>query len=102
MLLHFALNILLGIAECSNYRLISLLSNIDKILEELMHNRILMHNRTMKFLTKQKFFISNRLALERIFPLPMPLQILLIVLKMHLTKTNLRAGFLLTSRKHLR
>ena len=30
--------------ECSNYRPISLLSNIDKILEKLMHNRL------MKFL----------------------------------------------------
>ena len=26
--------------ECSNYRTISLLSNIDKILERLMHNRL--------------------------------------------------------------
>ena len=31
--------------ECSNYRPISVLSNIDKILENLMHNRL------MKFLT---------------------------------------------------
>ena len=34
--------------ECSNYRPISLLSNIDKILEKLMHNRL------MKSLTEQK------------------------------------------------
>ena len=34
--------------ECSSYRPISLLSNIDKILEKLMHNRL------MKFLSGQK------------------------------------------------
>ena len=51
--------------ECSNYRPISLLSNIDKILEKLMHNRL------MKFLTEQK--IANSLVLGRIFPLPMSL-----------------------------
>ena len=51
--------------ECSNYRPISLLSNIDKILEKLMHNRL------MKFLTEQK--IANSLVLGRIFPLSMSL-----------------------------
>ena len=51
--------------EFSNYRSTSLLSNVDKILEKLMHNSF------MKFLPEQKSFISNNLALRRIFPLPM-------------------------------
>ena len=37
--------------ECSNYRLISLLSNIDKILERLMYNRL------NSFLEKKKYHI---------------------------------------------
>ena len=81
--------------EFFNYRPISLSSNIDKILEKLMHKIL------MKFFPEQKFFISNNLTLGRIFPLPMPLEILLIVSKLHLTKTNLHAGLLLTSRTHL-
>ena len=36
--------------ECSNYRPISLLSNIDKILERLTYNRL------YKFLEKQEIF----------------------------------------------
>ena len=42
--------------ESSNYRPISILSNIDKILEKLMHNRLM-----------------NSLALGKIFPLLVPL-----------------------------
>ena len=58
--------------ECSNYRPISLLFNIDKKLEKLML-RILCMLWTHKFLTEQKILISNNLALGRIFPQPMPL-----------------------------
>ena len=53
--------------EFFNYRPISLSSNIDKILEKLMHKIL------MKFFPEQKFFTSNNLTLGRIFPLPMPL-----------------------------
>ena len=80
--------------ECSNYRPISLLSSNDKIIKKLMHNRL------MKFLTEQKSFISNGLALGRIFTLLMSLQILLIVSRIHLARTNLCARFSLTYRKH--
>ena len=52
----------------------------------------------MKFVTEQNILYLRQLTLGRIFPLSMPL---LIVSKMHLTKANLCAGFLLTSRKHL-
>ena len=48
--------------ECSSYRPIALLSNIDKILEKLMHTGL------MEFLTEKKRFISNNLALGRILP----------------------------------
>ena len=76
-----------------SYPTISLLSNIDKILEKLTHSRLI------KFLTEQKSFIIKSLALRRIFPLPMLLWILLIVSKIYWTKANLCAVFLLTSRK---
>ena len=52
----------------------------------------------MKFLTEEKLFYLKQLVLGRTFPLHKPL---LLVSKMHLTKANLCAGFLLTSRKHL-
>ena len=47
--------------ECSNYRSISLLSNIDKILEKLMHNRL------MKFLTEQKILYLKQLDFRKNF-----------------------------------
>ena len=79
--------------ECSNYRPISLLSKqYWCITEKLIHNRL------MKFVPEQKILYLKQLTVGRIFPLSMPL---LIVLKMHLTKANLCAGFLLSSRKHL-
>ena len=53
--------------ESSNYRPISLLSNINKILEKLIHNRL------MKFLTGLKILYLKQFGLGRIFPLPMPL-----------------------------
>ena len=45
--------------ECSNYRPISLLSNIDKILEKLMHNRL------MKFLTEQKILYLKQFGFRK-------------------------------------
>ena len=47
--------------ECSNYRPISLLSNIDKILEKLMHNRL------MKFLTEQKILYLKQFGFRKNF-----------------------------------
>ena len=79
--------------ECSNYRPISLLSKqYWCITEKLIHNRL------MKFVPEQKILYLKQLTVARIFPLSMPL---LIVSKMHLTKANLCARFLLSSRKHL-
>ena len=46
--------------ECSNYRLISLLSNIDKILERLMYNRL------NSFLEKKKIsYFHSSLVFDR-------------------------------------
>ena len=47
--------------ECSNYRPIFLLSNIDKILEKLMHNRL------MKFLTEQKILYLKQFGFRKNF-----------------------------------
>ena len=47
--------------ECSNYRPISLLSNIDKILEKLMHNRLI------KFLTEQKILYLKQFGFSKNF-----------------------------------
>ena len=47
--------------ECSNYRPISLLSNIDKILEKLMHNRL------TKFLTEQKILYLKQFGFRKNF-----------------------------------
>ena len=52
----------------------------------------------MKFVTEQNILYLKTVTVGRIFPLSMPL---LVVSKMHLTKANLCAGFLSTSRKHL-
>ena len=50
--------------ECSNYRRISLLSNIDKILERLMYNRL------YNFLEKKKsYFHSNLVFVRNTLPL---------------------------------
>ena len=46
--------------EVSNYRPISLLSNIDKIFEKLMHSRLI------EFLEGKKFSITDSLGLEKI------------------------------------
>ena len=53
--------------ESSTYRPISLLSNINKILEKLMHNRLI------KFITEQKILYLEQFGLGRVFPLPMSL-----------------------------
>ena len=47
--------------ECLNYRPISLLSNINKILEKLMHNRL------MKFLTEQKTLYLKQFGFRKNF-----------------------------------
>ena len=47
--------------ECSNYRPISLLSNIDKILEKLVHTRL------MKFLTEQKILYLKQFGFRKSF-----------------------------------
>ena len=52
----------------------------------------------MKLVPEKKILYLKQLAVGRSFPLSKPL---LIVLKMHLRKANLCAGFLLSSRKHL-
>ena len=48
--------------ECSNYRKISLLSNIDKILKKLMHNRL------MNFLAEQKILYLKQFGFRKNFP----------------------------------
>ena len=53
--------------ECSNYRPISLLSNIDKILEKLMHNRL------MKFLTEQKILYLKQFGFRKNFSTAHPI-----------------------------
>ena len=45
--------------ECSNYRPISLLSNIDKILERLLYNRL------YNFLEKKKLYFHSNLVFDR-------------------------------------
>ena len=47
--------------ESSNYRPISLLSNINKILEKLMHNRL------MKFLTELKILYLKQFGFRKNF-----------------------------------
>ena len=46
--------------EVSNYRPTSLLSNIDKIFEKLMHSRLI------EFLEGKQIFITDSLGLEKI------------------------------------
>ena len=76
--------------ECSNYRSISILSNIDKILDRLMN-----------FLTEQEIFYLQQFGFRKNFSTAHAIKNLIDVSKMHLTNTNLCAGFLLTSRNHL-
>ena len=52
--------------EVSNYRPISLLSNIDKIFEKLMYSRLI------NFLRGNKFSITDSLGLEKIFQQTIP------------------------------
>ena len=52
--------------EVSNYRPISLLSNIDKIFEKLMHSRLI------NFLRGNKFSITDSLGLQKIFQETIP------------------------------
>ena len=52
--------------EVSNYRPISLLSNIDKIFEKLMYSRLI------NFLRGNKFSITDSLGLEKIFQHTIP------------------------------
>ena len=47
--------------ECSNYRPILLLWNLDKIIEKLMHKRL------MKFLNEQKFIYCKQYGLHKYF-----------------------------------
>ena len=49
--------------ECANYR--PLLSNLDKIIEKLMHKRLI------RFLNDQRFYIKNNLDFKTIFLLHM-------------------------------
>ena len=51
--------------ECSNYRPIALLSNIEKFLEKIMHKRLSI------FLEKNKLIYSLQLDLDRIIQLLM-------------------------------
>ena len=53
--------------ECSDYRPISLLSNIDKVLEKLMHNRL------MKFLTEQKILYLKQFGFRKNFSTAHPI-----------------------------
>ena len=46
--------------EISNYRPISLLPSISKVLEKIVHNRL------HKFITKHKYSIQINMALEKI------------------------------------
>ena len=50
--------------EFYNYRSTSLLSNIDKILEKLMYNRL------MKFLTEEKILYLKQLGFKKTFSAP--------------------------------
>ena len=47
--------------ECSNYRPISLLSNIDKIIEKLMHKRV------MNFLIDHKILYKKQFGFQKNF-----------------------------------
>ena len=47
--------------ECANYRPISLLSNLDKIIEKLMHKRL------MGFLNGQKILHKKQFGLQKKF-----------------------------------
>ena len=49
-----------NVTNVSNYRPISSLCSMSKILEKLVYNRVI------SFLNKQNFFINNNLALEKI------------------------------------
>ena len=61
--------------EYANYEPISLLSNLDKIIEKLMHKRLI------AFLNDQKVYIKNNLDFKKKFLLCMQLLALLKILK---------------------
>ena len=61
--------------ECANYRPITLLSNLVKIIEKLMHKRL------MGFLNDQKVLYKNKLDFNKKFLLHMQQLALLKILK---------------------
>ena len=48
--------------ECTNYRPITLLSNLDKIIEKLMHKRLMGFLNDQKVLYKKQFGFQNNFS----------------------------------------
>ena len=61
--------------ECTNYRPISLLSNLDKIIEKLMHKML------MRFLNDQKVLYKKQFGCQKIFSTAHAVIILIEILK---------------------
>ena len=61
--------------ECTNYSPISLLSNLDKIIEKLMHKRL------MRFLNDQKVLYKKQFGFQKIFSTAHAVIILIEILK---------------------
>ena len=83
--------------ECSNYRPIALLSNIDKILEKLMHKRL------SNFLDKNKLIYSLQFGFRQNYSISYALIHLTETIKQNnlLIKVYLVVLFLLISKKLL-
>ena len=48
--------------ECANYRPISLLSNLDKIIEKLIHKRLMGFLNGQKILRKKQFGLQKKIS----------------------------------------
>ena len=81
--------------DCNNYQPISLLSNISKIFEKMMHIRL------TSFLNKKRFFQVFNLAFKIIILQTMPLLLSVKWSNQHLTMISSCVVYLSTYRKHL-
>ena len=81
--------------EWSNYRPISLLSNIDKILEKLMHNRL------MKLLTEQKILYLKQFGFRKNFSIAHAIIYFIDGIENAIDQERLSVGFSLTFTQHL-
>ena len=82
-------------SDMNNYRPISLLSNISKILEKIMYHRVI------SFLNRHKFFFKNQFGFRKNVLLPKLFRFPLIASPIHSTKTKKALLFSWIYQKHL-